>query len=99
MRAEPGALHCDRPPAGSCRPSWRFGSAPPAGTRPARGAHREPTMITREDCARLDADDPLRGLRELFTLPEGVVYLDGNSLGALPRATPARVAEAVQREW
>jgi kynureninase len=56
-------------------------------------------MITRDDCARRDADDPLRALRELFTLPEGIVYLDGNSLGALPRATPARVAEAVQGEW
>jgi kynureninase len=56
-------------------------------------------MISRDDCARLDAADPLRGLRELFALPEGVIYVDGNSLGALPRATPARVAAAVQAEW
>jgi len=47
----------------------------------------------------LDAADPLRGLRDRFQLPEGVVYLDGNSLGALPRATVARMAEAVRDEW
>jgi kynureninase len=56
-------------------------------------------MISREDCARRDAEDPLGPLRDLFMLPEGVIYVDGNSLGAMPRATPARVAAAVQREW
>ena len=54
---------------------------------------------TRHDCAALDARDPLSPLREQFILPAGRIYLDGNSLGALPRATPARVAEVVQREW
>ncbi|MEU7136711.1 kynureninase [Streptomyces sp. NPDC046261] len=53
--------------------------------------------------AALDAADPLRGKRAEFVL-EGasgaeVVYLDGNSLGALPRAVPARVADVVAREW
>jgi kynureninase len=52
-----------------------------------------------DDAQRLDAADPLRSLRELFTLPAGITYLDGNSLGALPRATPARVAQAVEQEW
>ncbi|RYY86368.1 MAG: aminotransferase class V-fold PLP-dependent enzyme, partial [Comamonadaceae bacterium] len=56
-------------------------------------------MTTLQDCRALDAADPLRSLRDLFTLPDGVVYLDGNSLGPLPRATPARVAHAVQEEW
>ncbi len=51
------------------------------------------------DCQHLDAQDRLRPLREQFSLPDGVIYLDGNSLGALPRATPERVARAVQHEW
>ena len=55
--------------------------------------------ITRTDLEALDRADALAPLRELFALPEGVIYLDGNSLGALPKATPARVAEVVQREW
>ena len=37
--------------------------------------------------------------KDLFDLPEGVIYLDGNSLGPLPRAVPARVAEIVSAEW
>jgi len=58
-----------------------------------------PTKTSLEHCRALDARDPLRPLRDLFTLPEGVIYLDGNSLGPLPRSTPARIAQAVQQEW
>lgn len=54
---------------------------------------------TRADLARLDADDPLAGCRAGFALPDGIVYLDGNSLGALPRATPPRLAQVVAQEW
>lgn len=54
---------------------------------------------TLQDCRALDARDPLRKLRDLFVLPEGVVYLDGNSLGAMPRSAAARVATAVEQEW
>ncbi|WP_315796127.1 kynureninase [Bradyrhizobium sp. SZCCHNRI3043] len=37
--------------------------------------------------------------RSLFTIPEGVIYLDGNSLGALPSAVPARVNSMIEAEW
>jgi kynureninase len=56
-------------------------------------------MTTLQDCRALDARDPLAPLRDLFTLPDGVIYLDGNSLGPLPKAAPERVARAVREEW
>jgi kynureninase len=56
-------------------------------------------VLTRQDCAALDAADPLGAFRDEFVLPEGVVYLDGNSLGPLPKATAAHVANAVRDEW
>jgi kynureninase len=58
-----------------------------------------PGSLTREAAAALDAEDELAFLREQFALPPGVVYLDGNSLGALPREAAARVREVVEREW
>ena len=56
-------------------------------------------MTTLQDCQALDAADPLAALKQQFDLPPGVIYLDGNSLGALPRATAARVAEVVRQQW
>ncbi len=56
-------------------------------------------MTMLEKAREFDAADPLSGYRERFHLPEGVVYLDGNSLGALPRATPAAMARVVEQEW
>ncbi len=55
--------------------------------------------ITRADCVAMDAGDVLAPRRELFSLPKGVIYLDGNSLGVLPRNVLARVKAAVEREW
>jgi kynureninase len=47
----------------------------------------------------LDAQDPLASKRELFHLPDGLIYLDGNSLGALPRSLSKRMQQAVTSEW
>ncbi|MER7763976.1 kynureninase [Streptomyces sp. NPDC097619] len=55
-------------------------------------------MLTQR-ATELDSADPLAPLRDRFTLPKGVVYLDGNSLGALPTAVPAAVEDAVHRQW
>ena len=55
--------------------------------------------MTRDEARALDAADPLAAVRDRFALPEGVIYLDGNSLGALPRATPAALDTMVQRAW
>ena len=56
-------------------------------------------MTNLQDCRALDAQDPLSALRGLFTIPSDVIYLDGNSLGVMPTAAPARVAAAVAQEW
>ena len=56
-------------------------------------------MTTRQEALARDAADPLRSLRDEFVLPEGVIYLDGNSLGALPKRTAARVQATIESEW
>ncbi len=55
--------------------------------------------ISRESLAARDAADPLAGFRARFDLPDGVIYLDGNSLGALPRSAAPRLARVVADEW
>src|SRR5690606_18404529 len=64
---------------------------------PAGGGEREDgmTLDPAAEVETLDAQDPLRHKRAAFHLPEGVIYLDGNSLGVLPKAVPARMAETV----
>lgn len=57
------------------------------------------TDALRTKAGELDAADPLAKRRELFALDDGVVYLDGNSLGALARHVPARMADVIAREW
>ncbi len=55
--------------------------------------------ITRQDCVALDDADALAELRGRFVLPDDVIYLDGNSLGALPRHVPSRMRAIVDSEW
>ena len=74
----------------------------PSGEHPPDGPTLRAALgpaLTRDDCLTLDRADPLAPLRELFDLPAGVVYLDGNSLGALPRATADRLARVTREEW
>ncbi len=56
-------------------------------------------MISRQDCLAHDAVDVLAPLREQFDLPAGVIYLDGNSLGARPKAALTRATEVIAKEW
>lgn len=53
----------------------------------------------RERALVLDAADPLAARRKLFALDDDGVYLDGNSLGALPVHVPARVQDVLTRQW
>ena len=55
--------------------------------------------MNRNDCIRRDAEDQLAALRQQFDLPEGVIYLDGNSLGARPKAALARAQHIIAQEW
>ncbi len=55
--------------------------------------------LTREDVDSLDQEDELAYLRDAFVLPDDVVYLDGNSLGALPIRAVKRLATLVEEEW
>jgi kynureninase len=69
----------------------------------ASGCDREIVMTKRaalpEAIRRLDDADPLAPLRNAFSLPAGLIYLDGNSLGALPASTPGHLARVVEAEW
>lgn len=55
--------------------------------------------LDRAACAAMDAADPLAPLRDRFDIPTGMIYLDGNSLGAMPKGAAARAHDVVTREW
>jgi len=52
-----------------------------------------------DEVQQLDQADPLAFARERFQLPEAAIYLDGNSLGPLPKATLAALTKTVERQW
>jgi kynureninase len=56
-------------------------------------------MASREACVAHDLVDPLRSFRDRFVIPEGVIYLDGNSLGPMPRAAAGVLNHTIEREW
>ena len=58
-----------------------------------------PGTVTRASAAERDAVDPLAAVRDRFDLPDDLIYLDGNSLGVLPRGVADRVARVVGQEW
>lgn len=73
----------------------------PTGTPATPGSHGATTTpeALADEAAKLDAGDELATKRDAFVLDDNTVYLDGNSLGALPRTVAARLADVVSREW
>jgi kynureninase len=57
------------------------------------------STISRDACVARDAADPLRALRDRFMIPEGLIYLDGNSLGPMPRAAADVLSRTIEQEW
>ena len=55
--------------------------------------------LSRAACVASDAADPLRGFRDRFVIPDGVIYLDGNSLGPMPRAAADILKHTIEQEW
>ncbi len=55
--------------------------------------------LTRDDCLQLDQADPLSSCRERFLLPEGLIYLDGMSLGPLPKRSASSLRNVTERQW
>ncbi|MBC7623025.1 MAG: kynureninase [Aeromicrobium sp.] len=56
-------------------------------------------MLSRDECVSLDASDPLKQARSRFAIKQGTIYLDGNSLGALPISTAAAVQQTIDADW
>ena len=55
--------------------------------------------LTREDFTSLDKIDPLAKVRDEFSLPQNLIYFDGNSLGPLPKCTIHTLETMIQKEW
>src|SRR5205807_444811 len=65
----------------------------------ARAPGADNSSVDRETCLSFDQQDPLSSVRNHFAIPDGIVYLDGNSLGALPAEIPSRIEQVVRQEW
>jgi kynureninase len=57
------------------------------------------TAVSRDACIARDASDPIGAWRDRFVVPDGVIYLDGNSLGPMPRAAAAALRRTIEQEW
>ena len=64
-----------------------------------RATTGDPMTFSRQHAQTLDQADPLAPMRSHFLVPDGVVYLDGNSLGVLPKHVPERLERVVRLEW
>jgi kynureninase len=56
-------------------------------------------LTSREACVAHDSADPLRGFRDRFVLPDGLIYLDGNSLGPMPRDAAGVLRHTIEQQW
>jgi kynureninase len=56
-------------------------------------------LISREACVARDSVDPLRGFRDRFVVPDGLIYLDGNSLGPMPRDAAGVLRHTIEQQW
>src|SRR5260370_29695507 len=56
-------------------------------------------LASRDACVARDASDPIGALRDRFVIPDGVIYLDGNSLGPMPRAAASSFGRTIEQEW
>src|SRR6202171_446219 len=56
-------------------------------------------FVSREACFARDATDPIGASRDRFVIPDGVIYLDGNSLGPMPRAAASTLGRTIEQEW
>ena len=55
-------------------------------------------VVSRKACVARDASDPIGALRDRFVIPDGVIYLDGNSLGPMPRAAASHFSRTIEPE-
>ena len=55
--------------------------------------------LSAEDILQMDYDDPLKEYKDKFQLPNGIIYMDGNSLGAMPKITQDVINNTVRNEW